>query len=105
MQTNTRKVVTSDAKWHPHLLVLLAACFCHWLPEIYFEERIISYSGTGGFGLIVPVINMADHPCGHALIALPALLFIPKALTALLAPTGMYSGRIAGLFIAYPVGR
>ncbi|HFW2633893.1 TPA: hypothetical protein ACIBAY_002688, partial [Salmonella enterica subsp. enterica serovar Typhimurium] len=26
MQTNTRKVVTSDAKWHPHLGISFIGC-------------------------------------------------------------------------------
>lgn len=85
MQTNTRKVVTSDAKWHPHLGISFIGCLLAITLEIYFEERIfIPHSGGVSFGLIVLlVINMVTIPVVMALIALPALLFIfrVKALT------------------------
>ncbi|MGS9154698.1 hypothetical protein ACQWFV_25085, partial [Salmonella enterica subsp. enterica serovar Infantis] len=53
MQTNTRNVVTSDAKWHPHLGLSFLGCLLAIPLERYFEERIfIPHSGGGSFGLI-----------------------------------------------------
>lgn len=86
MQTNTRKVVTSDAKWHPHLGISFIGCLLAITLEIYFEERIfIPHSGGVSFGLIVLlVINMVTIPVVMALMHYSALLFIfrVKALTA-----------------------
>ncbi|ECZ8567143.1 hypothetical protein VZ104_004552, partial [Salmonella enterica] len=81
MQTNTRKVVTSDAKWHPHLGISFIGCLLAITLEIYFEERIfIPHSGGVSFGLIVLlVINMVTIPVVMALIALLCfIIHIPR---------------------------
>ncbi|ECY7446738.1 hypothetical protein GPM53_002683 [Salmonella enterica] len=97
MQTNTRKVVTSDAKWHPHLGISFIGCLLAITLEIYFEERIfIPHSGGVSFGLIVLlVINMVT-----------IIIHIPrKSVNCILLCILACILTIAGLFIAYPVGR
>lgn len=109
MQTNTRKVVTSDAKWHPHLGISFIGCLLAITLEIYFEERIfIPHSGGVSFGLIVLlVINMVTIPVVMALIALLCfIIHIPRrSVNCILLCLLACILTIAGLFIAYPVGR
>lgn len=77
--------------------------------EIYFEERIfIPHSGGVSFGLIVLlVINMVTIPVVMALIALLCfIIHIPrKSVNCILLCLLSCILTIAGLFIAYPVGR
>lgn len=109
MHKNRWTVIDSTAKWHHHLDMSFIGCLLAITLEISFEERIfIPHSGGASFGLIVLlVINMVTIPAVMALIALLCFIIrIPrKSVNCVLLCILACILTIAGLFIAYPVGR